>query len=436
MIAAYAATPSQMTNDSFAMGGKSARRLGALKWLWVPVAAWGTMAQGQTQKVMVDVVGSAGYASSPFLVDGESTSSVTFELSVTPRYTLADELGQIAVEANYRRIQYLRLYDETDSYGLRANANRQLSEKLSGNVNAFFESSILGEQGARQFIGAPLPSVDGVTPAPLPEFTGPGLIVPDLIVDVGLIGLRQRQNQLGASAGLGYALTERDQISGQVNFNKLTYGGGQLLGDFRSYGVTLSYARALSAVTQLGARGSIQKVDYDLSGSSNTIYQPQLTLNTRFSPLWDLSAAAGLLFVKMRTPLGASSSTGFSGNVAANRRGERTSLSLRAFRDASASGFGGVSKVIGASLDHRLQLNETDGVQWGVSYSNSRQNELLSRSGSYSFAAANVSYDRRLTDRLNGGVSVGYRDTFGGFGGRPADFTAQLFIRARIGDLR
>lgn len=396
----------------------------------------GSAASAQSQKVMVDVVGGAGYSTNPFLVDDDSTASATFELSILPRYALIDERGEFAIEANYRRTQYARRYGGTDAYGVRATATRRLTETLDGDAFVSFDSSILGEQGRRSIVDAPVPIVDGVAPAPLPDFSGPDLVSSDLIVDVGLVGLRQRQNQLNAGAGLSYALSQIDQISGQVVVNRVSYGGSPFLADFRTYAGSAAYRRALSALTQVGARLTAQFTDYEFAGFSNRIYQPQATIDARLSPLWSLSAALGAQFISSRTPVGTRKATGLSGSVGANRIGERTNLSIRAFRDASGSGLGGVTRIIGASIDHGFRLNETDAIRWNASFSNSSQMDSLVRAGSFSLASVNASYNRRLSDRIEGGASLGFRDTFGGIGGRSGDITGQLFVRARLGDLR
>lgn len=396
----------------------------------------GTAADAQSQSVMVDVVGGVGYATNPFLVDDGSTASATSELSILPRYSIVDERGQFAIEASYRRTQYLRRYGGSDAYGVRASATRRLSEKLDGEAFASFDSSILGEQARRRIIDAPVPVVDGVAPAPLPEFSGLVLTSPDLISDIGLVGLRQRQNQLNAGAGLTYALSQLDQVSGQVVFNRVSYGGDLPLANFRTYAGSIAYRRALSELTQAGGRLIVQATDYDVMGFSNRIYQPQATIDSKLSPLWSLSAALGAQFISSTTPAGTRRATGISGSVAANRTDERSALMIRVSRDAVGSGLGGVTRIIGAFVDHSFRLNETDAIRWSASVSNSRQMDSAFRNGSFSLASINGSYNRRLSERIEGGASIGFRNTFGRIGGRSGDLAGQLFIRARLGDLR
>ncbi|CAA9487477.1 MAG: hypothetical protein AVDCRST_MAG91-380 [uncultured Sphingomonadaceae bacterium] len=419
---------------------------------------WATGAAAQSQTFSVDAFASAGFTSNAFLVNDGSTSTGFVEASVQPRFGLVDEQGATFIQAFARNTQYLDRFGSSQSYGIQADSNRRLTEKLSARVYAGFDSIILGERGlGNNLLGAepvtvpttpPVDPVSGAQPIPTPP-PQPTVVLPtDVFTDVGLIGLRTRQNQFRAGGGLSYQLTEIDSISADANIIRSDYGdsrAGQLLSDYLGYGATLGYSRALSTQTQVGARLSAQKGDYDETGFSSSVYQPQLTISTRVSPLWTVSAAAGLMFVKSRTPLGTDNSTGFSGNVNGCRAGETSSLCLSAYRDATATGIGGVSKIVGAGVDYSYRLNQTDSIRASASYSKSDltgeltsvigDDELVRRFSS-SYVNANVSYDRAFSRRLTGGATLGYRDVFDSGFETSGDISGQVFIRARFGDLQ
>lgn len=419
---------------------------------------WGTGAVAQSRVFSVDVFASAGFTSNAFLVDEGSTSTGFVEASVQPRFVLVDEQGATSIQAFARNTQYLERFGSSQSYGIQANSDRRLTETLSARAYAGFESTILGERGFRNnLLGAepvtvpatpPLDPVSGAQPIPVPP-PQPTVVLPtDIFTDVGLIGLRTRQNQFRAGGGVSYQLSSVDSISADANIIRSDYGNGrvrQFLSDYLGYGATLGYSRALSTQTQVGARVSAQKGDYDEPGFSSSVYQPQLTLSTRVSPLWTVSAAAGMMFVKSRTPLGTDSSTGLSGNINGCRRGESGNLCLNAYRDATATGIGGVSRVLGAGADYSYRLNQTDSIRASASYSKSDLtgelsnvigDDELERRFSSSYVNANVSYDRAFSRRLTGGASLGYRDVFDSGFETSGDISGQVFIRARFGDIQ
>ena len=171
------------------------------------------------------------------------------------------------------------------------------------------------------------------------------------------------------------------------------------------------------------------------------MYALQGTISTLLGPFWSLNAAAGVQRIDRSgdiadgTSLGGSS-TGFSGNASLCRRDDRTNLCARAFREAGATGFGDVTQVYGAGLDGAYRLSQTDVVRARLDYSNADQGNLRNTLGATSYLNAGVSYDRSLSQRLSAGAALGYRDAFDSSVGRPADLSAQLFVRARFGDIQ
>jgi hypothetical protein len=391
--------------------------------------AWGLLACspaiGQVERFSADVTLGAGAASNPLLQEGDSSGSAFLELAINPRYLLADELGTTSLDVYYRRTQYLNEYGDTQAYGGSVQSQRRLSQQLLLRALLSFDSSILGERGSALII--PIDPVDPVGPGtPLP---------PNIDPDLGLFGLGQRSNRIRAGLGAEYQRTEVDIIAGDVEIAQTSFGDEQILSDFRSYSGTLGYARSLSERTRVGARVSAQIIDYDLSGSTSSVVQPQLTLDTQLDPLWSLKAAAGLLFVNTEQDGRSSDSIGFSANVTGCRKAERSALCLQFQRDAAPSGLGEVLTRTSGSVDYSYRLGERSNLRAHADISRVEGSDFADRD-SLTYGNASAAYDRELTKRLSGGVSVAYRDIYGLERNVSADVSGQLFVRARLGSVQ
>lgn len=437
-------------------GGKAA--------LAVVLAASGTTAVAQRQSLSVDAIVSGGYSTNPLLVPGDDTGSAFAEISLVPRFSIIDERGITTLEARYRRTEYLNRFSASDDYGVLARTSRRFTERLSVDGEVRFDSSIIGERGFDPLLGGvePVVPIDpvldsgagagigvgtGVGTGAIPTTPTPGagalipppVILPVIVSELGLVGLRERQNRFAASAGLSFRPTTVDVIQAGLNADKTDYGD-ELEGlGYTGYGGYLGYARGLSPRTQVGARASLQQVDYDREGASSTVYALQGTLSTLLGPRWRLSAAAGVQRIDREFDTADGdldgSSTGFSGNAQACRNDERTNLCLRAYREAAATGFGEVSRIYGAGLNGSYRLNQTDAISARADYANADEGGLRAL-GATSYLSTGVSYDRRFSERLSGGVSLGYRDAFNSAAPRDADLSGQIFLRTRLGDLQ
>jgi hypothetical protein len=176
-------------------------------------------------------------------------------------------------------------------------------------------------------------------------------------------------------------------------------------------------------------------VDYDLAGSSSTIFPPQATIETRFSPVWTATAAVGLLLLDTSTAAtGSRSSVGLSADVNGCRRDDRSSLCFVLRRNATPSGLGDVLTQLTGGAAYGYRLGERSNLNASLNYSVVDQSEIDSPSTSY--VGASLSYDQGISKRLTAGASVAYRDIFGTGRDVAADFSGQIFIRAVIGQFR
>jgi hypothetical protein len=248
-----------------------------------------------------------------------------------------------------------------------------------------------------------------------------------------LFGLGQRQNQLSADLGFNYRLSEADILGGDFELRRVQYDGVGLF-DYTAASASASYTRALSERLQVGGRLAAQWIDYDAQGSSSAVYQPQLTASTQLSPLWKLTASAGLLIVRTRNSGVSDSSVGLSASVSGCRTTERSGLCLSAQRDAAPSGLGEVLRRTDLSADYsyRLDSKSTVRASVGLSRTGATSRDDL---GAVTFARASAGYEREISRRLTGGVSLGYRDIYGSGIGQSADVNGQVFVRARLGSI-
>lgn len=430
----------------------------ALGWTTSPALA-------QQTRFAVDATASAGASSNPFLLaedtEGEGRSAAFVEGVVAPRLTISDELGSSSISGYVRGTAYLGSgYDPTWAIGANAQSQRALNQRTTIRGGVQIDSFIIGERFNTALLGGPVstpgigtpdvgtPAVgtlDPTRPAPVivspinpigsPQFLNP---------DITLLGFGGRQTTIAGNAGLSYQLSTLDSVSvdGQAQRSD---NGGQLL-SFSSYGGTIGYSRTLSEVTQVGARVSGQWIDYG-GGGSGQVYQPQLTIDTRLSPRWRLSAGAGLLFAQNRSIAGRSNSTGISGTGRLCRTGERSDLCLFGARDAGPNGLGAVLRRLSLGGTYARQLSADDNIRANIDYSVVQNDDQLLNvgpfpnngqslnGGDFSFVNASAAYDRRLGRRFRAGVAANYRATGGVFSDQ-SDLSASVFVSTRLGSLQ
>jgi hypothetical protein len=300
-------------------------------------------------------------------------------------------------------------------------SERTLSEQFTVRALLSFDSSLLGERGSSVIV--PTVPVDPQTPA-----------VPDIDPDLSLFGLGQRQNRLRASLGGEYRPSEIDSISSEIEVERISFGGGRALSDYKSYSGSLGYARALSERTKVGGRLTAQLIDYD-SGGTTTVLQPQATLDTILSPLWTLRAAAGLLIVSSDGEQEGGDTVGLSASVTGCRQAERSSFCMLFQRDAAPTGFGEVVTRTAGSIDYSHRLGERSNLRAHADLSHVQGSDLAG-SEALTYGSASVAYDRAVTERLSGGIVVAYRDIYGSDLDRSADISGQVFLKARVGTLQ
>lgn len=386
-------------------------------------------AGAQEVRGSVDVQVGGGYSTNPFLLRGDNTGatgSAFTELSVTPQLVVLDERSEATLLARYRRSDYLRRYDAAEAYGVEARGRRQLTQRLSGTADIAFDSSIIG-QGGYGVVGVvnPNPGTDLGTP------------------DIAVIGLNQRQYSLVSALGLNWRATERDTFSADARVARITYdnngnNNGALfpLTSSTTKGGTLGYTRALSSRMSIGAQVLGSWTEFGRPGFSGSSYQPQGTLSYRLNSRYHFTLAAGAVLISSTTDRGTAKTTGLSGNFYGCRQDTRATACVRLYSDSQATGLGDISRRYGGSADYSYRVRENDVLRATVDYSQIKATSSVIQLPDTAFFGVTGAYERKISQRLFGGASIGYRQATGDTLGRPNDVTFRFFLRTRLGDPR
>jgi hypothetical protein len=401
-------------------------------------------AVAQTTVLRADASASVTASSNPFLVDGGDTEAVSADLSVNGSLLIPREFGGTTVDASVRGSRYLEDYGTTVSYGVRLATYEQVSERLSFNVGASFDSFILGEQpGVGRIDLTPIapvvpPTGGTTTPGTQPPVTQPPVVPGGVFVDpsVALLGLRQRQTTYGANGQLSYRFSSRSSLTASTGLTRNTFGDGGLGQSSFSVNGSLGYSRALNGRLSVGAQLVGSWSDYAIADSKGEVYQPQLTVNTQLSPRWSLSGSLGMLFIRS-TQLGLEErTTGISGSINTCMTRERSSLCVTGSRDGQPNALGAVATQTSVSGTYSYRLDEYQAISATATYNQTSGGGFAFGDDTFSYFSASVNHSMPVTQRIHFGSSLAYR-TGQGFGGRTlSDVAARVFLQARLGEIR
>lgn len=410
-------------------------------------------AEAQQVRATVDTTASAGASSNPFLLPDEDSSSGGFiEGVISPRVTVADERGSAAIGGSARGTVYMSGgYDPTWAVNAFAQAQRALSDRFTLRASAQVDSVIIGEQFNRAPLALPLPpgtgtgttippsAGTGTSPVVSPSIGTPVATVPLLpgSPDVTLLGSSQRITTISGNVGGDYRVGQRSSLS--VDGSVQRFITGDRFSSFTSYGGSVGYRRSLSELTQVGVRLAGAWTSFDVGGEASVI-QPQLTLDTRLSPKWQLTAAAGLLLTRTEDDSREESAVSFSALARLCRTGEQSNLCVYGTRDAGPSGLGTVATRLNAGASYNRRFNADDTARVAVDVS---QVEAVATSAATSnlvdqdfrFFTGSANFNRQLSRRWSAGATASYRRIAGGLT-KASDVSAVLSISTRLGALQ
>ncbi len=368
-----------------------------------------------------------GYSSNPFLQSTGASASGSAQITVAPQVELIDGTDQAVISANYNRTQYTSNYGGNDGYGVNVSATSQRSARTSINVALGYSSQILG--AANSFgattIGIPTGVGTGTTTGTgTGTDTGTGTIATPIVTtpviggiggDIGLIGLRQRRNELFASAGASYRPDERSTWSGGINASRSSYpdSNGFATG-FRTYGANIGYTRSLTEKSSVGFTLSGTSINYNTSPTTRYL-TPRLTYSRTLALHWTLDVAAGASIVDDGIN---STSVTASATATVCRAGERGRLCLSASREPSVSAFGGARNQTSVSASYSYQVSELTSVAASASFQRSSTGNGLRlptaiTSNQQDFITGDLTLNRRIGRRLSAYGTASYRDVNG-----------------------
>ena len=372
-------------------------------------------------RVSVDAEAGAGIASNPFLTSPNEGDSVYFEFNLLPQFRIEDQLSKTTVRGSLRHRSYMSHYSGTSEGSIDFTHDRKLSNVLDATFLVGFESAVIGQRNA--------PGDITIVEPPTPE-EGNDLGVPD----VTLVGSRQRQQRIRASTSLDYDMSERDSLSGGIEFGRTH--NPNLFDDtnYQSLSASVKYKRRLSERSSIGAVMNGERIWYDSNGGTYEIYRPQLVYSTRLAAGWSLDAAAGGLIIKGSGTPGDFTSWSYSASVLLCRQGERSRFCAALQRDATASALAGVRRFVNASAHYSHRLNKDLSADLNSTYSRFGGGRLQSGSSSLWTAAGGVQLD--LSQRTIAHAGVGLRRVGYSQGGHSTDGYAQGSVSFTLGSLR
>lgn len=410
--------------------------LGALAFTLVALPS---IASAQSvERLSADVSATAAYSNNPFSVAGTDTGSPLLTLDFSPRFQILTQRSTITVSANANLQQYLRRYGRNDSYSGAVDYVLRPSERITAHTRLDLSSAVLGAfNGYRPTFGA---TDNGTLPgATIPATSIPATIPFIPVTDIGLFGLRSRQNlvRLSGDMSIGFSLRDSLTLSGYAEAAR--YNTVPQFGDYEAFSASLGYTRQVSDRISIGLRASASSFNYKTPTSNSRVFPIEVTISGRLSERWNVDGAIGATFVD-NNAVGSTSKTSLSGNVNLCRRSDLSSLCIQAARQASPTGLVGTQYVTSAGLNWTTRLSEKANLSFSGNYSKVGSDSVGLLPGNIplqtEFAQAVASYDRRISERLRLIVSGSYRALLNANAGRPKDFGGQIGISYRLGDTR
>ena len=339
----------------------------------------------------------AGFDSNPFLLVTDNTAAASLRVQINPTLSRSGERSTIRLSGRAEHIEYLGEYDSLQNFGADFAASRRVSERLEIDGGLTFSSNILATNLANPFANGDV-SLD----APVSPIGN----------DVTILGQGQRRTQYGASAGLTYVLSERDQLSWAASARADRFGTNGLI-DSNFFAQQLQYSRRLDEGLTIGAAIDASLIDFvgDGRGDARTV-SPQLQVTAALTPRIELSGSAGLAITRLDFGGLTETTTAFAGNVSLCRSGDRSNLCINGSRQVLPAAIGGALLQTAAGLSYSLRLTERDTLQLSGNYGTASQ---LVGSTRNDFESINgfARYERRLDERMRLFISTGALSTSG-----------------------
>jgi len=377
----------------------------------------------ESSTTYLELVGSLGFASNPFIRTVDSQSSFLGRASARGVHAWQGERASSSISGFVEGTTYFNNYGLESIFSVNGNTSYAASETVSVYGSAGVSGDLSGQLSNR-FLDVPaLPQVpDPNVPPPPPE-----VVNPDVFDFVG------RSYHLHGQVGAAIETGARSHVSFNAGVSRAIYSSS-LLDEYTSIYASGSYGLTVSELTTVGATVNITRTGYDNSPNHSTTINPAATIHTQLSENWDLSGSVGVTFASVDRLLGNDSSTNLSLSASACNTTKSTRFCAHVDRYSAASASSTVVTTTSLGLDWYKKLDAAQTIQLSVGAAHYVDEVLnINRTTNHFRLAAN--YNRMINDRLSGGADVSVRSLRREGIDPDTDISGTVFIRYRIGDL-
>jgi hypothetical protein len=375
----------------------------------------------------VDFVGSVGYSTNPYLSLEDDEGSPLARVSANAVHNIVGERGTTTLSAFAEQAFYFGS-DQEDSrvFSVNASTNQAVSERVRVFGTASF-SLDEGGQLSNRFTAAPL--------API----GPGELAPPpvLVDEPDLFAITQRQYRLSTQVGASIRTSERGTLTLSAGGQRQWYAT-DFLDDFTTLFGSGAYDFQVSERTAVGGRVNVQRTSYDDDAGKTLVVNPELTVRTRISEVWDAYLAGGLVFSKVDRGFEGEDddwSTNFSLSGSLCRQSEFERVCANVSRLAQNSAVVDVATTTTAALSWSRRLDADATLQISGAIIRYETDTIADEEFTTTQFTAGANYDRRISGRLFAGVSASARKLTQNGTDPDADLSGSVYLRYRLGDL-
>ena len=382
-----------------------------------------TAAPPRRMVTYVDLTGNLGYSSNPLLRTVDSQSSVFGRASARGVHAWNSELSSTSLSAFVEATSYFNNYGLKSIFSLTGDTQRQVSQRVRVFGSAGVSGDLAGQLSNRFLYVPPLPEVPDVGEPP-----------PVTVEDPDLFSFSGRQYRVYGQAGASIRTSARSNLSLSGGAQRIIYTN-DFFDDYTTIFGNGSYDYSLSERTTLGANVAVRRTDYDNSSDGTTIINPGLTIRTRLSEYWDVSAGIGVSFADTERGGVSNNSTNLSFNGSACRTLENDRFCGRVARLSNSTSRSALVTSTSVGLDWFKKLDEDQTLQVSASVIRYVSDQDLGDNlKTHHFRLAG-SYSRRINGRLSAGADVGVRALRRAGADPDTDISGSMFVRYRLGDL-
>ena len=371
----------------------------------------------------VDLEGSLGWSSNPFVRTINSKSSVFGRASARGVHAWSGERSASAISAFVEGTTYFNEYDIRSIFSVNANTTYRVSETATVYGSAGVSGDLSGQLSNRFLLVPPF----------VPDPSNP---LPPTVQDPDLFSFNGRTYRLFGQGGMSFRTSARSGIGISGGVTRAIFSNSTL-NDYTTMFANGSYNLILSDRTNVGASLGLTRTQYKDSDDHSTIINPAVTMSTQLSESLSAQAAVGVSFARVERAGIESHSTNLSLNASICRRSQTENLCGRVSRLSQTSATTSLVTTNSVGIDWSKDLDATQSIQLSASAVRYVLDDLVNPDEKSTYFRIAASYSRMISQRMSGGVDVGARSLkrTGLNADTDTDITGTVFIRYRIGDL-